>query len=79
MDKKHKKREIASIKCRVKVLCPLPGVYPMYQPEVGKIYNADYRPVNYNTSGQVNSPVCVIKILDKSICLRTGEYEILED
>lgn len=70
---------IDTIKCKVKVLCPLPGVYPEYQPEVGKIYDADYRKVNHRTSGQVNGPVCVINILDKRICLRKGEYEIVED
>lgn len=71
--------KIESIKCKVKVLCPLPGVFSKYQPEVGKIYDADYRPVNHSTHGQTNSTVCVIKIRDKSICLKTGEYEILED
>lgn len=71
--------KIKTIKCKVKVLRSLSGVYPMYQPEVGKIYDADYRPVNHSTKGQTNSPVCVIKIRDKSICLRTGEYEILEE
>lgn len=69
--------KIESIKCKVKVLCPLPGVYSKYQPEVGKIYDADYRKIA-RTTGQTTSPVCVIKILDKSICLKTGEYEILE-
>lgn len=70
---------IDAIKCKVKILCPLCGVYPMYQPEVGKIYDADYRPVNYRTTGQVNSPVCVIDVQDKRICLRKGEYEIVEE
>lgn len=69
---------IDTIKCKVKVLRLLPGVYPMYQPEVGKIYDADYRKAQRRSSGQANSPVCVIDILDKRICLRTGEYEIVE-
>lgn len=69
---------IDTIKCKVKVLCPIPGVYPMYQPEVGEIYDADYRKATRNSTGHTNSPVCVIKIRDKNICLRSGEYEILE-
>jgi hypothetical protein len=68
-----------SVKRKVKVLCPLPGVYAAYQPKVGKVYEADYKMTQFNSSGQSCSPVCVIKVLDKSICLRTGEYEFVED
>jgi hypothetical protein len=70
---------IETIKCKVKVLCPLPGVFAKYQPTVGEIYEADYRKAKFYGCGQKNSPVCVIKVRDKSICLKTGEYEILED
>lgn len=68
-----------AIKIKVKVLCPLPGVFADYQPKVGAVYEADYREAKYWACGQGRSPVCVIKIRDKSICLKTGEYEILED
>ena len=70
--------KIEAIKCKVKVLCPLPGVFAKYQPEVGKIYDADYRMTQHRTSGQVNSPVCVIKVRGQSVCLRRNEYEIVE-
>ncbi len=69
---------IDTIKCKVKVLCPLPGVYLEYQPKVGQVYEADYRKAKRISSGQTNSPVCVIDIRDKRICLRSGEYEIVE-
>ena len=69
---------VESIKCRVRVLCPLHGVYAKYQPEVGKVYVADYRKARHTTSNN-NAPVCVIWIRDKAICLRPGEYEILKD
>ena len=70
---------IETIKCKVKILCHLSGVYTRYQPEIGKIYDADYREANHRTSGQVTAPVCVITILNKRICLRRGEYEIVEE
>lgn len=73
------KTEKPTVKCKVKVLRPLPGVFTEYQPIVGAVYEADYRKVKFYNSRQNNSPVCVIKIRDKSICLKTGEYEILED
>ena len=68
-----------TIKCKVKIIRPLSGVYARYQPEIGKIYDADYREANYGTSGCVTAPICVINVLDKRICLRRGEYEIVEE
>jgi hypothetical protein len=70
---------IKTIRCKVRVLKPLCEVYAAYQPVVGGIYDADYRKPNFNTSGQVNAPVCVIKIKDKFICLKSSEYEILKE
>ena len=71
---------VESIKCKVRVLCPLPGVYASYQPVVGRIYDADYRKSTRNpVTRSGNTAVCAIKIRDKSICLRTGEYEILKE
>ncbi len=65
-------------KCKVRILCPLPEVYPKYQPKVGEVYEAEYRLARYWKCGKAISPVCVIKVLDKKICLRRGEYEILK-
>lgn len=63
---------------KVRVLCSLPGVYTLYQPEVGKIYDGHYLPSGRRYNGtQTHSPVCYIDILDKHICLKTGEYEIV--
>jgi hypothetical protein len=66
------------IKCKVRILCPLPGVYPKYQPTVGEVYDADYKKAQRRKTGHKNSPVCIIDVLDKKICLKKGEYEILE-
>ena len=68
-----------SIKCKIRVLCPLHGVYPAYQPEVGKVYVADYRKGRCVVGQSKNAPVCVIPIRDKLICLKPYEYEILKD
>lgn len=68
-----------AIKCKVRILCELPGVYPMYQPIVGEVYEADYKLTEHRRDGHSYSPVCAIKVLDKYICLRKGEYEILGD
>jgi hypothetical protein len=63
---------------KVKILRPLPGVFAEYQPEVGKIYDASYKPCKWNPGGsQHTSPVCVISVKDKKICLKTQEYEIV--
>ncbi len=66
------------VKRKVRILRLLPGVYPKYQPTVGEIYEADYVEARHYKCGHRYSPVCVIKVLDKSICLKVGEYEILE-
>ena len=70
---------IKSTKCKVKILCPLCGVYAAYQPAVGGIYDADYRMSNQTERGGGCNTACVIKIRDKSICLRPREYEILKE
>ena len=67
-----------TIKCKVRILCPLPGVYTKYQPKVGEVYDADYKPSTVKSAGRYYAPVCVINVLDKKICLKKDEYEILE-
>jgi hypothetical protein len=66
------------IKCKVRILCALPEVYPKYQPKVGEVYEAYYKKTQFRSGGKAYNPVCVIEVLDKKICLRKGEYEILE-
>lgn len=67
-----------TVKCKVRILCHLPGVYHKYQPTVGEIYEAEYKKATQRKNGRVYAPVCFIEVLDKKICLRKGEYEILE-
>ena len=64
---------------KVKILRPLVGVYAELQPEVGKVYEASYRPsVKHSTYNLHYNPVCVIEVNGKKICLRPNEYEICE-
>lgn len=67
-----------TIKCKVRILCHLPGVYTNYQPTVGEIYEAEYKKATQRKGGRYYAPVCFIEVLDKKICLRRGEYEIVE-
>jgi hypothetical protein len=73
-----KKTRKEAVKCNVRILCPLLGVYPKYQPTVGEVYEAYYKMATQRKSGKNYSPVCVINVLDKKICLQKGEYEIVE-
>jgi hypothetical protein len=57
----------------------LPDVFAEYQPIPGKIYDAKYRIAQVNKQGFKYSPVCVIHVRDKIICLRPGEYEFVEE
>lgn len=67
--------------CRVRVTRPLNGVLPEYQPTVGGVYEAQYgEAVQNKRNGRVSRvPICIITVKDKKICLRPGEYEILEE
>ena len=59
--------------CNVRILRPLNGVFANYQPVVGGVYEAQHKKV------KKVSHICIIKIKDKMICLRDGEYEFVED
>jgi hypothetical protein len=53
----------------------LEGVWMMYQPEVGKVYDAEYYPQKIR--GQ--PPMAVIIIKDKQIIVRQHEFELVEE
>lgn len=65
------------MECRVKILKPLDGVFAKYQPEVGQIYDANYKPACRKKGTGTYAAVCVIDVLDKKIALKRDEYEIL--
>lgn len=68
-------------KVRVRVTRTLNEVIPDYQPKVGGVYTAQYCESVQSKPGRQLSrtPICIITVKDKQICLRKGEYEILEE
>ena len=66
------KRFLPAREAKVKAVCHLQGVYPMYQPVIGNIYDGVYC-----QSTSERTSFCVIPILDKQIVLRLGEFEIV--
>ena len=68
------------MKVKVRILSDLPGVFANCQPEVGKVYEANYAPPKVRKEfGHHYAPVCVINVNGKQICLKKDEYEILEE
>lgn len=65
------------IEIKVRFSEPIPGVYTKFQPVLGKIYDAIYYPGCYKY-GCRHTPVCLMKIKDKTIAIRKGEYERVE-
>ena len=61
--------------CKIRITQEIEGLYPEYQPKVGKVYYAEYIEP---TSQRQGSAICVVNILGKRIILRKGEYEIVD-
>lgn len=62
------------MQCKIKVNRHICGLFTEYQPELGKVYDAEYTRI-----GRDKKELAIIDILDKKICLREGEFEIVED
>lgn len=65
-------KHIPARKVKVKPVIELPGVFTEYQPVVGQVYDGIYR-----QSNKKYADFCVIKVKDKYIVMRTGEFEIV--
>lgn len=63
--------------CKVRVIKYAEGVFPEYQPEIGKVYDAKYWKQTSDNRKKAR-PVCIIDVKDKRIALRKDEYEIVE-
>ena len=63
----------------IRVVEDVAGIFPEYLPEVGMVYEAEYRPRAKEKCGAGIGAFCVIDILDKKIVLRSGEFEIVAD
>ena len=58
--------------CKVRILKPLEGVYREYQPEVGKVYDAEYC-----ESRKGYNNFAILDIKDKKIVVRMDEFEVV--
>ena len=66
--------------CKIRIVKPLDGVYPLYQPEVGKVYDATYYPEQRTKTKRKDIMVraCVaLDIAGKKIVVRPSEYQMV--
>ena len=66
------------MRCKVKIVKPLAGVYVQLQPEIGKVYDAHYSEARSGKARYKSAEFCVIDINGKPIIARRGEFEIVE-
>jgi hypothetical protein len=59
--------------CKVMILRPLPEVYSEYQPELGKVYEAEFCKAQKRVA-----EFAVIEVKDKRIIVRHDEFVLLE-
>ena len=61
------------MQCKIRVIKEILDIVPECRPEVGKVYDARYEPGKLKAG-----EVAIVVISDKYICLRKGEFEIVE-
>ncbi len=59
---------------KIRITKGLEGVWTKHQPEVGKIYDADY----HQPRERGHAEIAVIVINGKKICVRKNEFELVE-
>lgn len=59
--------------CKARIIKPLNGVFPEYQPEVGKVYDAEYC-----ESRKGYNNFAILDIKDKKIVVRMDEFEVIK-
>ena len=63
------------MRCKIRITKDIAGLYPQYQPKVGKVYDAEY--IESTRTYQKCPPICVVVIAGKRIIIRKGEYEFV--
>lgn len=64
------------MKCKVRIIKEIAGLFPECCPKLGKVYDAEYKaPCK---SWQTWQPVCIITLSGKRIVVRKDEFELLE-
>ena len=64
------------MRCKIRIVKNIAGIWTQYMPKLGKVYDAEY--IESRNSKYAAPPICVIDILDKKIMVRKGEFEIVE-
>lgn len=63
------------MKCKVRIIKEIEGVFPEYRPKVGKVYEAEY--IDSSKNYKKFPPVCIVNIAGKRIIVRKKEFEIV--
>lgn len=63
------------MKCKVRIIKEVEGVYPEFRPKVGKVYYAEY--IDSSKAYKKFPPVCIVNIACKRIIIRQDEFEIV--
>ena len=63
------------MKCKIRIIKDIEGLFPECRPNVGKIYDAEYRESTWKQRSI--PPICVINIAGKRITIREDEFEVL--
>jgi hypothetical protein len=63
------------MKCKVRIIKDISGLFPEYCPKKGKVYDAEYK-APYNSYQHFN-PLCIINVAGKRIVIRHDEFELI--
>lgn len=63
-------------KCKIRIIKEIIGIYPQYQPKLGKMYFAEY--IESKCAWHKAAPICVVKMAGKRVIVRRDEFEIVE-
>ena len=63
------------MKCKVRIIKEIEGVFPEYRPKVGKVYEAEY--IDSSKNSKKFPPVCIVNIAGKRIIVQKKEFEIV--
>ena len=64
------------MRCKIRIIKEVEGVYREYRPKVGKVYDAEY--IDSSKAYKKFPPVCILNIAGKRIIIRKSEFEIVE-
>ena len=63
------------MKCKIRIIKDIEGLFPECRPKIGRIYDAEYKDGNH--SYKKCPPVCIVNIAGKRIIIRKDEFEIV--